>query len=75
MSASRDFTYVDDIVGGLLLILKYRPKACDEVYNLGFGRPVSVDKLVELLEDNLGKKAKKVSDSVSDSVSVIVCCR
>lgn len=54
----RDFTYVDDLVDGVLKAMDYKPKRCDEVYNLGRGRPISVSTLVSLLEQNLGKTAK-----------------
>jgi len=53
----RDFTYVDDIVSGIIGIinkedLKY------ELYNLGGDNPVTLMKFIELIENHLGKKAK-----------------
>ena len=51
-------------MGGVLLALKYKPKACNEVYNLGRGSPISVDKLVELLQKYLEKEAKIVKKDV-----------
>lgn len=56
-SARRDFTYIDDIVGGVLGALSapggYR------VYNLGESATVSVNDLVTLLENATGVRAKR----------------
>lgn len=52
---SRDFTYVDDIARGTIAALK--PLGF-EVINLGGGNnPVSLQKLIAMIEKNLGKKA------------------
>ncbi|EHA8591768.1 UDP-glucuronate 4-epimerase 6 [Cocos nucifera] len=67
----RDFTYIDDVVKGCLGALdtaekstgsrggKKRRAAQLRVYNLGNTSPVSVGKMVAILEELLGKKAKK----------------
>ncbi len=52
----RDFTYVDDIVAGILALMPKAPNG-HRVLNLGNHHPHSVNELVSLLEDNLGKKA------------------
>ena len=53
---SRDFTYVDDIAQGTILAAK--PLGY-EIINLGGGgTPVSLNRLIEMLEQRLGKKAK-----------------
>ena len=54
-SMMRDFTYIDDIVDGVL-------RAMDKcggyhVYNLGESRPVRLSNLITALESALGKKA------------------
>jgi nucleoside-diphosphate-sugar epimerase len=52
---ARDFTYIDDIAHGTLLALK--PLGY-EIINLGRGDdPVSLNKVIEILEKLLGKKA------------------
>ena len=52
---SRDFTYVDDIARGTILASK--PLGY-EVINLGGGgTPVSLNRLIEMLEERLNKKA------------------
>ena len=54
-SQSRDFTYVDDIARGSIAAL--RPLGY-EVINLGGGEnPVSLKKLIGMMEERLGKKA------------------
>jgi UDP-glucuronate 4-epimerase len=58
-STGRDYTYVDDIVAGVLASLDYAPTgdAPFEVFNLGNSHPVKLNDLVELLEQATGKKA------------------
>lgn len=59
----RDFTYIDDIVDGILLALLNPPQANDyapyAVYNLGNNRAESLMDYIEALESCLGIKAKK----------------
>jgi UDP-glucuronate 4-epimerase len=55
----RDFTYIDDIVNGVLRALE-RPATGSPphaVYNLGNCRPQKLTDFVSLLEDNIGLKA------------------
>lgn len=58
----RDFTYVDDIVNGIILLFE---KICKktingaEVINIGKGSPVSLLRFIELIEFNLNKKIRK----------------
>lgn len=52
----RDFTYVSDIVSGLVATLRL-PKKTYEIVNLGYGKPVAVSKSIAVLEKALGKKA------------------
>lgn len=54
----RDFTYVDDIVEGILAAID-RKTSKSELYNLGNEKPVSVLKFIEILEKITGRKAKK----------------
>ncbi|MFY7842659.1 MAG: GDP-mannose 4,6-dehydratase [Rhabdochlamydiaceae bacterium] len=51
----RDFTYIDDIVEGVISALKY--EAGYEIFNLGNQTPRSVMDVVQLLEGFIGKKA------------------
>jgi UDP-glucuronate 4-epimerase len=54
----RDFTYIDDIVAGILGVLD-RPPSGDapRLLNIGNNQSETVSKLVALLEEGLGKKA------------------
>ena len=63
---SRDFTYIDDIIEGIVKIID-RPGLVREdtagapavVYNIGHGSPVSLMDFIGILEQNLGKTARK----------------
>jgi UDP-glucuronate 4-epimerase len=71
----RDFTYVDDIVDGVLRVLDqparpnadwcgHRPDAATSrapyrLYNIGNNQPVDLLHLISLLEDALGRKARR----------------
>lgn len=61
----RDFTYISDVVRGVLQALEHRPSRCGEVYNIGYGRTVPLTQLLKLLERELNKTAKIVSERVS----------
>lgn len=54
---ARDFTYVGDIVDGIIAILKKKDLGY-EIYNLGGDNPTSLMKFIRLIEAHLGKKAK-----------------
>ncbi|MEZ6242640.1 MAG: GDP-mannose 4,6-dehydratase [Phycisphaerales bacterium] len=55
-TSSRDYTYIDDIVDGLMAALE----RCDRfrIYNLGGSSPVTLTQLVEAIEKVVGKKAR-----------------
>lgn len=52
----RDFTYIDDIVTGVLAAIDL--SASHEIFNLGNHRPESLAALISSIEESLGKKAK-----------------
>lgn len=54
----RDFTFVEDIVSGILGIAK-KEDLKNEVYNLGGDNPVTLMRFIEIIEEKLGKKAEK----------------
>jgi len=56
----RDFTYITDIVQGILAVLGHPPGAgaAPQLYNIGNNRSETVSRLVELLESALGRKAE-----------------
>ncbi len=55
----RDFTYIDDIVAGLIACLDRAPAAGEapRVFNIGNNRGEPVSELVRLLEQHLGRPA------------------
>jgi len=59
----RDFTYIDDIVGGVLAALDRPPgddgAAPHRIYNIGNHRSEPLLRLIELLEQALGMQAEK----------------
>ncbi len=55
-SIRRDFTHVDDICSGLIAALTAEHVVGQEI-NLGHSHPIEMRRLIEMLEDALGKKA------------------
>jgi UDP-glucuronate 4-epimerase len=71
----RDFTYIDDIVEGVVRVLNRPPQpdpgwdaarpdpgsssAPYRIYNIGNNRPVGLLRFIEVLEEKLGRKAVK----------------
>lgn len=71
----RDFTYIDDIVEGVVRVMNKIPQPNPEwdrknpdpgssyapykLYNIGNNNPVELIKFIEILETNIGKKAQK----------------
>jgi UDP-glucuronate 4-epimerase len=60
----RDFTYIDDIVAGVLAAVDRPPPADAEephrLYNLGNDSPESVNALVTAIETACGRKAQRI---------------
>lgn len=59
----RDFTYISDIVDGILAVAEQPPVGADDgvphrIYNLGNNRPEPLMELIRLLENNLGVEAR-----------------
>ena len=58
---ARDFTYIDDIVDGVLGVLDNPPSQCGhEVYNIGDSKPVGLMQMIETLERALNREAVKI---------------
>jgi UDP-glucuronate 4-epimerase len=57
---ARDFTYIDDIVDGVLGVLEHPPVSGHEVYNIGDSSPVGLFTMISTLERVLGRQAVKV---------------
>ncbi|CAN5414320.1 NAD-dependent epimerase/dehydratase family protein [soil metagenome] len=58
---ARDFTYIDDIVDGVLGVLDNPPaQGGHEVYNIGDSKPVGLMDMIAILERLLGREALKI---------------
>lgn len=58
---ARDFTYIDDIVEGIVGALDHPPKEGEHrVLNIGDSHPVGLMDMIETLEDAIGRKADKI---------------
>lgn len=56
----RDFTYIDDIVDGILAALAHNgTENTHRIYNLGNDHPVSIEELVLAIENSMGKRADR----------------
>ena len=59
----RDFTYIDDIIEGIIRISNIIPNGTKEsnipasIYNIGNGKPVQLMDFIHTLEDKINKKA------------------
>jgi UDP-glucuronate 4-epimerase len=72
---SRDFTYIDDIVDGIIKVIDNPAKVSEvfdaenpnpsissapyKIYNIGNNTPVSLMEFIEMIEETLDKKAEK----------------
>ena len=67
-SSSRDYTYIDDIVDGVISALDNKKRVKCEVYNLGNSSPISLNDFISLCEKVVGKKAiyKEVENQLGD---------
>lgn len=65
-SSKRDFTYVDDIVDGIIAAL-YRPLGF-EIINLGRSHTITLAEFIATIEEVVGKKAiiNKIDDQAGD---------
>jgi len=54
----RDFTYIDDIISGLVSAIYHSYPY--EIFNLGNGRPIEINTFIGVLENALGRRAKKL---------------
>jgi UDP-glucose 4-epimerase len=57
---SRSFTYVGDVVGGMLALVKH-PKAVGEVFNIGNGQEITIRALAEKIKAMTGSESPIVT--------------
>ena len=68
-SSSRDYTYIHDIVAGVIASIDYSMRGpCYEIINLGGSETTTLSELVQVLESALGEKAlvKHIGDQPGD---------
>ena len=62
----RDFTWIDDIVAGVVSTALDQPKTANlplhRIYNIGNNRPVELGRFIEIVEEAVGKKAEKIME-------------
>lgn len=56
-TTSRDYTYIDDIVSGIVKTMKYKFKGFD-IFNLGNCKSISLNELVRTIQEVSGKNIK-----------------
>jgi len=68
-SSRRDYTYIDDLVDGILGVIRYHKGF--EIYNLGESQTTSLKELIQFIEKAIGKKANvEMLDPQPGDVSV-----
>lgn len=55
----RDFTYIDDIIEGITLIISSEKESKYSLYNIGNSKPVRLLDFITEIENQLGKRAEK----------------
>lgn len=61
----RDFTYIDDIIEGIMRILPLEvlpdeSNTLYKIYNIGNNHPVQIMEFIKILEKHIGKEAEKI---------------
>ena len=54
----RDFTYIDDVIKGIISLINFKMKKNHDVINIGKGKPDQLMELIKLIEVNYKKKFK-----------------
>lgn len=56
-ATARDYTYVDDIIAGVVAAIERAPQLGREIINLGNSQTVELRRLIQIIEDAVGQKA------------------
>jgi UDP-glucuronate 4-epimerase len=67
-NSSRDYTYIDDIISGIVSALDNKNNLECEIYNLGNSSPVSLNEFISLCEKVSNKKAiyEEIEEQLGD---------
>jgi UDP-glucuronate 4-epimerase len=55
-STKRDYTFISDLVSGIIGALRYKGKG-DSIFNLGNSKQITLRDMIQLLENSMGMKA------------------
>lgn len=55
----RDFTYIDDVVEGIVRVVQYKnpEKVPNKIFNIGNSQPIQLMEFIALMEKNMNRKA------------------
>lgn len=56
---SRSYTYIDDIIAGLVAVLDHRDSVIGEIFNLGTDIETTTGEGIRIVEEIMGKQARK----------------
>jgi len=68
----RDFTYIDDIVEGILRVVGHEPTG-HQVYNIGGGQMIRLSEFIKIIEDRVGKRAQKINSEPDEGEMMMTC--
>ena len=72
-STKRDYTFIGDIVQGICASIAY-DKTGYEIINLGGGEPITLKRMIQTIEDAMGKKAEIIQKPMQPGdVNKTVC--
>lgn len=65
----RDYTYIDDILSGIEGAIAY-DKTPYEIINLGGGEPITLTRMIQTIEEELGKRPSLTSSLCNPEMSI-----
>ena len=74
-SSMRDYTYIDDIVAGVVAAIENKKDIQCDIYNLGNSSPVTLNEFIKLCETVVGKKAiiNQIENQLGDVPQTYAC--
>jgi UDP-glucuronate 4-epimerase len=71
-TANRDYTFIEDIIDGFMAAMDYQGESY-QIFNLGSGMTVNLNRLLQIIERALAKKARiKYVDPVPGDVPITI---
>lgn len=72
-SSMRDYTYIDDIISGIIGAIKNKLNKKCEIYNLGNNTPISLNEFIKTCEEITGKNAQYIQKNIQQGDVNITC--